>query len=198
VSRANTPTLRPGDARSAASVNDIYTAVETAANAANEVNLAEEGVTRYVTQGFQKCETVVDIELNARVAKAAAGWATLVNGATTFRTGALNLGDNECYRIRGSIEYPSSVAAGVGVPAGVQVGLRIGWSIGGAVTTKAPRRKSVAAGAVRGLHGALMTEGLFFGALAFDWIELQDIAVGGTVRMDKCRLTVELYRRVNP
>jgi hypothetical protein len=199
MSRANTPSIRPGDARSAASVNAVYAAIEAAANNLNEVNLAEEGITRYVTAARQKADNVVNIELNTRTARPVAAWGTLVNAATTFRSGALALAANEVYRVRASIEHTSTVGAGVGIPAGAQVGIRIAYSVAGVVTvvTSSTRRRTVAVGALRGLDGkSLLAQCLLFGPVNFDWIEAQDLVVGAGCYIDKTKLDVTIFRRV--
>jgi hypothetical protein len=205
MSRIVTTRIAPGDARSAASVNAQYTAIEAAANALDFTNFTEEGITRWVTGSEEPSDNAAHIDEDTRsgVTMVAAAWATAVFSGTTFRTGALSVLANEKLRIRARMTFESTVAAGLGLSSLDQVGIRLAYRAGGVTTVKtATVRRDLITASVTGLnHTRLRTQGLINGAIELEWVELQVeyVNAGGggyACYPSKGLLDVQRFRRV--
>jgi hypothetical protein len=204
VSRVVTTRIAPGDARDPAIVNAWYTAVQTAGNAIDATNIADEGVSRHVTQAMQKAALVERITETTRAGAslAATGWTTLVFSGETFRTAALSVGPGEVLDIRARLEFTSTRSSGIGFSVDDEVGIRLAVSSLGIVSAKEGTRRDHVALVDRDRHARLSTRGFVFGpALNLDFVELQYRIVdnggaGVTARPHRAILDVVRYRRV--
>ncbi|MCK5711080.1 MAG: hypothetical protein KAI25_00020 [Hyphomicrobiaceae bacterium] len=208
MSRGTYTPIQPGDTREAAKVNDIFDAFEAALPLTAE-NFREEGLDARVFEDsvhYRRSEAPIATHSVSVLTEAA--YATLVLGATTFRTGGITLEAGELLEINFRCQLPSSATSGI--PLGTRPSFRIAYfPSGGALTVIADsvREKEVAAGPFFPPGGLFDCDGSVSiltdleGPLDLDFVEVQfeePLGPGTGVRCGYGLFTNKIWRVVTP
>lgn len=208
MTQANYDPIHPGDVRSAAPVNTIYSSLATASQNLTGVNFAEEGM------DFRPFETHPVGLRTGRIIETArpavsfvvtgGAFAQFVQSGTVFRLNApaalpAALTANELLRIRARVWLETTLAAGYGLT-GAQWSLRLVWNNGAATAQIVfSKRSLIPPPPGKGSDGVLFCEGWLHGPIpVIAWAELQyQLDVAGLAFPSSSMIWATLFRRQN-
>lgn len=176
MSRVEYSEIKPGDS-GAAQVNTILSAVATESAGVDGQNVAHGGLDkRAMATNIQSRRAFNPIEDTTTTPIVAPfGPATLVVGATTFRSGAIVLAAGERMRVRACVEYETDLV-NPGIPGsnGINFGradVHIAQSVAAVVTVIAESFAPVEA--PWDSNPTIMTTAVIDGPVSLDWVEIQ-------------------------